>query len=216
LADARPLSDGQLKTLATLDARLVSRFAAEYMLKAPDREMPEAQSRYPSAAITLYGRLCEILATDGTREAAPGLRKAIHEGRFLPVEAPTPRGLPWMAVLAIARRDPWPQVESTLAELLDRTELLADHGFLTAGGTGTGAPSSPSAHRQSRVGPELAATAAGILLAGRGESPAAFGLASVDEPLLSHVGLTGYRFASPDARERIKAWWKRATAAEGE
>jgi hypothetical protein len=133
-----------------------------------------------------HGFLCEVLATDGTRAAIPGLLGAIRGGRFL---APTPQGpyqLPWIAALAIAARDPWPSVDGWLGGLVGRTDPLV------IGRSG---------------GPELGATAAGLLLTLEHEEPWQFGLAAAADPLFDAARLAGYRFLTSSARERVARWW---------
>ena len=52
-----------------------------------------------------------------------------------------------------------------------------------------------------------------MLLKRHGQSPGKFGLQAAAEPILSKYRIDGYRFAVPDAREKIFQWWKQRVAA---
>ena len=54
----------------------------------------------------------------GTKEAMPKLIEAIDNGNFLPPTSREPYHLQWLAALAIAQRDPWPEVDDWLAGLI--------------------------------------------------------------------------------------------------
>ncbi len=89
--------------------------------------------------------------------------------------------------MAIAGRDPWPEVDAWLAGRIDRTEPLV----LDRDG-----------------GPELGATAAAILLRRRRQTPSEFGLEPLTDPYFRNVNLLGYRFADEALRERVVRWWQ--------
>ena len=99
--------------------------------------------------------ICACLAAEGTKDAIPGLTKAIAQERFLPATNHAPYRLHWLAALSIAARDPWPEVDAWLADRIGQSEPLVG--------------SEASA-------PELGATAAALLLGRHGQSPGAFGL----------------------------------------
>ncbi len=203
LAAKQRLSLEELFLLEQLDPTEVSRFAGEYFLLVDDQPIPEdavktylgrpptpgyhsTGSLFDSVLASRHGMLCFRLAQDGTQAAMPNLLRALEKNRFLPPTAKAPHRLPWLAALAIAARDPWPGADAWLATLIEKTDALI---------VGREAP------------PEIGATAAAILLVRRGEEPPLFGLNVVGDPLLEHVGLTGYRFASPAARQRVWQWW---------
>lgn len=58
-----------------------------------------------------------------------------------------------------------------------------------------------------QLGPELGATAAGLLLTRHQEEPSQFGLAAANDPLFDAARLAGYRFPAASARERVERWW---------
>jgi hypothetical protein len=203
LAAKQRLSLEELFLLEQLDPAEVSRFAGQYFLAVEDQAIPEevieatmgrpampglerAARSLDAALASRHGFICYLLAIDGTKAALPELVTAIQKGRFLPPTPRTPRRLPWIAALAITSRDPWPGAEPWLAQTMGQTDALIagrDHA------------------------PELGATAAGILLAQHREEPLRFGLKEVEDPVLEHAGLTGYRFTTPEARRRVQQWW---------
>ncbi len=204
LAEKRPLSGKEILVAGQLDAGEVSRFVGKYFAAVDDRlpapeERAELAARLFTPALgglppptpnkeipSLHGLLCEQLAQRGTAEAAAGLLQAIRDKRFLPPGPHSPRRREWITLLAIARRDPWPELDTWLASLVDRTERLVEIPL---------------------DAPELGATAAALLLTRRGQDPLRFGLKAVDEVLLPVVDLVGYRFPSAQGSARIHAWW---------
>jgi hypothetical protein len=133
--------------------------------------------------------ICAVLATNGTKEAVPGLLEAIAHKRILPPTPEARSALPWLAALSIASRDPWPGVDAWLAGLVARRDLLV---------------------LRQDDGPELGATAARILLRRHDKPPGAFHVVpvatlSVD---LTDLHVEGYRFRRPDDAAQVQAWWK--------
>ena len=124
----------------------------------------------------------------GNHRAIPGLLEALDAGRFLPPTADAPYRLGWLAALAIAHRDPWPETDAWLARLLDREELLL---------------------QKSGNAPELAATAAALLVKRHQQDPAQFGLEPCGAEAFTDAGLTGYRFHSGANRQKVQQWWNR-------
>ncbi len=196
LAEKRLLSDSELGMLGQLDAHEVSRFASRYFLElekdgtvGEDFNQEASTSRnHLGSQNSCFGAICGQLALNGTREAVPGLLEAIRQRKFI---SPTPLGpyrLEWLAALSIAGRDPWPDVDSWLAENTDNQQtLLIDH--LEAA--------------------EIGATAAGVLLTRHGERPEAFGLQATVDSQLVDVKLTGFRYSAPEDVQRVRQWWKR-------
>jgi len=180
------LSEREIEMLAQLDAREASRFAGRYFNVIDDDPVlaADAEPGRPSR----HGMICLVLATDGTREAVPGLLEAIRRGRFLEPTSNPPYRLQWCAALAIAARDPWPGVEAWLASLLDRREALL-----------AGAPEDK---------PERGATAGGLLLARHRRPPDALGLRSTGPILDAQTQLQGFRFASDEAPRELRRWWE--------
>jgi hypothetical protein len=194
--DQKLLSDPELGMLAQLDAGEVSRFASRYFLEIEDGMVPEdlnQESSYSTSRKPLgnhnscFGAICGQLALDGTREAAPGLIEALRQKKFI---SPTPLGpyrLQWLAALAIALRDPWPDVDAWLLENADNQEnVIIDHAEAA----------------------EIGATAAGLLLLRHDARPEAFGLQGVVDAQLTELKLRGFRYSKPDGAEQVRRWWK--------
>jgi len=201
----KPLARADLILLAQLDFAEVSRFAGRFFLAVDDEplapeEQPFLNQYLPGSGrvnsvmqrigsrVSRHGLVAVIVAAEGTKEAIPGLLDAIEAGRFLPPATEPPRRFEWIAALAIAQRDPWPEVETWLRNLIARSVPLVERA---------------AAHP-----PDLGATAAGILLKRRQQDLSQFGLEAVPDDLLSEVGVSGYRFTSDQARAKAVAWAK--------
>lgn len=199
----KPLARDELILLAQLDYREVSRFAGLFFQTVDDEalapeELPFVNHYLPGSMrlnsvmqrvggrSSRHGVVAALLAAEGTKEAIPGLLEAIAAGRILAPSGEPPRRLEWIAALAIAGRDPWPEVNAWLGGLVGQAMPLVE-----------GADSAP----------DLGATAAGLLLKRHQEEPTRFGLETVNDELLTEAGLTGYRFPSADARQKVIAWW---------
>lgn len=207
LAAKRGLSSKELLVLWNLEAREVSRFIGSYVLAVDDRRLtdealaemvnrprakefagqpaPETFGEKP----TLHSVLCEQLAIRGTKEAFGGLWKAVQGGRILAPAAAGSKRLDWVALLAIAARDPWPGADAWLAGLVERREPLVIG---------------------QKQGAELGATAAAVLLASQGKKPEDFGLKSSGE-LLPELSLQGHCWESSEGPARVLQWWKQAS-----
>jgi len=212
LALRRPLDPTDVPVLAVLDSRELSRFAGRFFEVVDDRPLlenarenlpllqpgglPAPRPAYrpgvgpPNSAgwqLSQHRCLCVLLAANGTREAVPGLLKAIAAKRFLPPAPSTPEKLEWIAALAIAQRDPWPQADAWLGSLLGNTDALVI---------------------QQDAAPQLGATAAAILLERHREEPGQFGILPADDARFPTVRLAGYRFASREAQDKVQRWWR--------
>jgi hypothetical protein len=137
----------------------------------------------------------------GTRDVAPRLLEALHKQRFLPPQVEAPYDWPWIAPLCIAQRDPWPETDAWLAGLLDRREKLII-GLQADEETAPEQPSDKPAPL-----PELAATAAAMLLERHGQTPENFGLEAIGASALRNAGCTSYRFVTATARQQVIRWW---------
>ncbi len=195
LAEKRELSEPELVMLSQLDAKEVSRFAGQYFHLVRDKQLsspaPATGAYQHTDRPSRFGAICAQLASKGTKEAAPGLLEAIDKGRFLPPTSTAPYRFHWMAALAIALRDPWPQLDAWLAEKIPNTEVLVE-----------GRPN----------GPELGATAAAMLLKRFGQSPSQFGLQSAAEPMLMRLGVNGYRYSSKQSPTKVQQWWQKQSS----
>jgi hypothetical protein len=188
LAEKRELGERELAMLAQLDPKEVSRFAGKYFALVEDAPLGPVGRNHIGGRPSRGGMICTQLALDGTRDARAGVLEAIDRGRFLPPTPLAPYRLEWIAVLSIARRDPWPDVDQWLVGLLERTEPLREGR---------------------RDAPTLGASAAALLLLRHGRTPAEFGLAPAEDRLLSELHVTGHRFTSPEAPKRVHQWWQR-------
>ncbi|MHB8902450.1 MAG: hypothetical protein ACYC6Y_27125, partial [Thermoguttaceae bacterium] len=139
-----------------------------------------------TAGLSVHGMLCSWLADNGTREAVPGLLNAIERGRALPPTPEVPYRFDRLAALAIARRDPWTDVDAWLRSVMTRNEPLIDR-------TGDG--------------PQLGATAAAILLRRHGASPDSFGLVPCGDAIVRQCCAVGYRYAAVAGADQIAGWW---------
>jgi hypothetical protein len=191
LTDKRSLSEPELLMLDQLDSVEVSRFACRYFLLVDDSSTSRSGVRRLGGRPSRFGMICVRLAVDGRKEAMPGLVEAIAKNRFLPPSLLAPYRLELLAALSIAGRDPWPGVDAWLADHIAKSELLVE-GL------------SPAA--------ELGATAAALLLKRHGRKPSAYGLLPVEEALIEHLKVNGYRFGSKDARAKIEQWWQQEKA----
>jgi hypothetical protein len=195
LKTKKVLRDDEVGMLSQLDLDEVSRFAPRYFFLIEDTAADddlEFEADAPAARRTgkpsLFGSVCEQLALGGTREAAPGLLEAIRKKRFLPPTPQDPYQLPWIAALAIAHRDPWPSAEAWLAEVSSSKELLI---------------------KDQAGGPELAATAAALLLTRHNQSLKSFALRPVIDAKLGGLGVEGFRFTSVEGPQKFQDWWKK-------
>ncbi|MCR4415108.1 MAG: hypothetical protein NUV77_22030, partial [Thermoguttaceae bacterium] len=201
-----PLSISELNMLRQLDRDELSRFAGPFLAMVQDELVPEAEygtvpepllqiappaespriSKGHAGRPSRHGVLCELLATHGTREALPGLARAIESRRVLPPTERAPYRLDAIALLAIAARESSPESDAWLARWLDRPDPLV-----------AGADQAPA----------LGASAGALLLKRHGRSPLDFGLVEADDPFLAGVGVAGHRAASADALDRLRQWW---------
>ncbi|KKN42999.1 hypothetical protein LCGC14_0707520 [marine sediment metagenome] len=119
LKEKQELGIAELAMLAQFDPKVVSRFASEYFHLVDDKLLPREGLPLTVGRPSRFGIICARLAANGTRDAAPGLLKAIDKGRFLPPSSRSPYQLHWLAALSIARRDPWREADDWLAQVQD-------------------------------------------------------------------------------------------------
>jgi len=206
LADKRPLSEPELLMLEQLDPAEVSRFAGRYFLLVDDSGMSQSGVRRLGGRPSRFGMICARLAVDGGKDAMPGLAEAIAKNRFLPPTLLAPYRLEWLAALAIAARDPWPEVDAWLANCIDRRELLMEVKPGTA--TVLTHDSADGLIERKLFAIEVGATAAATLLNRHGQKPAEFGLLPTTEALMNHLHVDGYNFGGEEARKKVQKWWK--------
>ncbi len=173
----------------------VSRFAGHYLATMDDRRVESSGTvlvtipRQQAAAMegsSIHALLCSWLAQKGTQQAMPGLLEAIEKNRVLPPPQESPYRFDRLAALTIAARDPWPEVDQWLLDVVPQREGLV--------------------HDQVD-GPEQGATAAAILLRRHESNPSDFGLVECDGVTTKQYGLETYRYGSPDDPKRVTEWW---------
>jgi hypothetical protein len=185
--EKRPLTEPELLMLTQLDRKEASRFAGDFFLAVEDEPLPPGEQARFGGRPSRHGMLCGWLAVEGTKEAVPGLLKAIDQQRFLPPTSDSQYRLHLIAALAIAARDPWPDADRWLAGQVPRTDPLIE---------------------PKPDGPELGATAAAILLNRRGRQPSEFGVQWNPETPLQPPCINGCRFTSEEARQKVRRWWE--------
>lgn len=186
LNEKRVLDETRLMLLSQLDQRVVSSFAARYFTAVPNAPL---KSSFPELReqLTVHSGLCYMLTLLGTHEAAPALEQLARSGRLGKPVFESPYQMAWIAALAIAQRDPWPEIDSWLAGLIDQTTPLA-------------ANIDPP--------PQVGATAAALLLDRHGASTRPFGL-DASEIILGPCRFVGYRYGSEKDREDVARWWQK-------
>lgn len=201
--DPREVSRFAGRYLATVDDRTAVIQRAEYVgprvpLPPPEdgriatqsgggqEGEPPGLAPVPLDGPSIHGLLCSYLASKGTKEAVPGLLTAIEDNRLLAPSETRPYRFDRFAALAIAERDPWPDVDHWLARVLTRREELVLGQV---------------------AGPELGATAASILLRRHGGRLDDFDLIATDDVFARPYGLECYRWKTSDAPRKVADWW---------
>jgi hypothetical protein len=194
VAQQRALDQTQVLILAQLDPSVVSEFVGRYFRMVPNQRLFSSTTELQHQ-LTVHAGICYVLARVGTREAVPALEQLARSGRLGKASFENPYQMAWIAALAIAQRDPWPQVDPWLASLVDQDTPLA---------ISVDPP------------PQLGATAAATLLDRHGLSTRAFGLEATNDVLIGQYRFIGYRFASAKDRQDVGRWWqKQKHAPEG-
>ncbi len=188
LEEKRSLTEPELVMLGQLDPKEVSLFSGKFLAVVEDELLPTTGRSRFGGRPSRHAMLCGWLACFGTKEAVPGLLKAIDEGRFLPPTSEARYRLHLIAALSIAGRDPWPTVDNWLADQVGHTDLLVE---------------------QRTNGPEFGATAAALLLKRHRKTGATFGLRQVPDAQLRALRVDGHRFVSDDSPKKVLDWWKR-------
>ena len=220
IAQKRLPDDNQLATLRELDAHEVSRFASRVFTTMKDgpvevdfeQEVPFSQRPgWFGGRNSCFAAICAQLLTTGTREAAPGLVAALRQKKFRQPTPAEPYRLPWLAAFAIARRDPWPDVDAWLAENLDNPQTIAlDHdqsGHRLRWATETpGTKGSLTGYSEETA--TIGAMAAALLARRHACRPAALGLLRTSDKQMEALKLYRYSNGKPADIERVRQWWK--------
>lgn len=186
LAQKRLLTVREIDTFQYLDPIEASRFIEPYLSTIND-ERYEDGSPTSFGNGSLHGWFAYQMTNVGTPEAGRGLAAAIDKGRFLEPTAVKPYRVEWAAVLDLARMAPWPDVDRWLADHLDRKEALKIDEPESA---------------------DIGASCAALLLERHSVDPASFDLEHCEFDELIDLEQPGYRFAKPEGRESVKAWWR--------
>jgi len=185
LADKRQLGELDLLMLEQLESQVVSKFAGPYFLAVDDRPLTQLVNRIEGRSI--HNSLAYTLAMIGTHEAIPGIEQALAKKRIIPPTNDNPWSMAHIAMLTIARRDPWKEVDAWLAAAVAREIPLV-------------ANLDPS--------PDFGATAAAILLARHEVATKDYNLEPANDIIFERLGLPGYRFSDPSGRREVLRWWK--------
>ena len=186
MAEKKIFTENELAMLEQLDPEVFSSFVGPYFQAVADRPIKRGDISLTGQP-TLHTAICYMLAQFGTREALPGLEKAIADKRIAPPTPEAPYLMTWIAALAIAEHDPGDETDEWLASLIGRDEPL----ILTI---------QPTAN--------LGATAAAMLLRRMDVDIGTFGLQVDPDNFFNRFGLTGFRFMSPEKRDEVLRWWK--------
>lgn len=195
-----PIDEQSLSMIMQFNPREVSRFAGRYLATVDDRRVviqTTVGTTPPDNAVisrdgpSIHGLLCSWLASKGTQDAVPGLLDAIEKNRMLPPTETSPCRFDLFAALAIAQRDPWPNVDRWLADVIDRT--------------------TPVVVGQDE-NPELGASAATLLLRRHGGNQNDFDLIPCGDGYARRYGLLAYRYGTPDAPQKVADWWQKRQA----
>ena len=196
IAARKSINERQILLMGTLDPATVSRQIGEYFLAVDDRRSEQAAEGFFPDDTRHFAKLCIVLGNIGTREAAPGLLKAIEKDRFLPPAAGEER-LEWAALLAIAARDPWDGLDAWLLDQVASDVQISRY----------------SVEENSEWDATLGACAAALFLKRRGLEPEDHGLrALVFRRAVNYV--PWYRFHKPADRERFLQVWARTPLGE--
>ncbi len=187
LANQQVLSESHVLLLGSLDPGTVSRFVGPYFKAVPDHRLLALTSDL-AGQLTIDGGICYMLTQMGTHEAVPALEQLARSGQLGKPSFDGPFRIAWIAALAIAQRDPWPQVDQWLATLIDDNTPLVTNV-------------DPS--------PELGATAAALLLDRQGVSTRPFGLELVGQTVVERFRFSPYRFLSAKDHEDVRRWWEK-------
>lgn len=182
----RAMSEREAAMLPQLDPGVLSSGIGEYFAKVDDAPCPADAEFNVIGQTSRHAMVCWTLALFGNRDAGPAILKAIETGRFLPRSPTAPFDLPMIAALAIASRDPWQDVDVWLAGLLDRNDLLI---------------------LDQNAGPQLAASAAAVLLERAGAPLSDFDLQPIDDAHLQQLGCPAYRFSDAEGAKKVQRWW---------
>jgi hypothetical protein len=187
VAKERVLTAADVLPLVLLDRGVVSQFAGKFFAAIDDSPLAQSNGRLMVGHTSTHGAVCYALALVGTKDAAVGIQKAVTDKRILPSTDSSPYELPTIALLAIAHRDPWQNVDAWLGAAIEQDQPLVTNV---------------------EPAPDMAATAAAILFE-RYQTPLSnFGLIPQAESFCNQAGLNVYRFGSEEDRQRVIKWWK--------
>lgn len=185
--DKRHLREVDIVMLSQLDPETVSAVADKYFEAVPDQSLGQAE--YASGPYlgpgqrTEHDAVCYVLAKIGTHTAQAALEREAARRQLDPDAMP----LAQLALLAIAQRDPWPEVDAWLADLVAK-----EQPFVISPGQKA----------------DLGATAAALLLSRHGVPAEWYELEALDSATLESLGITPHRFKQPEKRAEVLRWWR--------
>ena len=195
-----PIDEQALSMIMQFPPRDVSRFAGRYLATVDDRRVviqstvgitPPDNAVISRDGPSIHGLLCSWLASKGTQDAVLGLLTAIEKNRALPPTETSPCRFDLLAALAIAQRDPWPDADRWLADVLSRSDPIV---------VGQGHD------------PELGASAASILLRRYDGGLSDFDLIECGNGYARRFGLLAYRYGTPEGPHKVARWWSKRQA----
>ncbi len=181
------LDETHVMMLMQLDPGAVSRFAGRYFQKVPDQPMAASSGGLTGQA-TLHTVIAAVLVMVGTHEAVPALERLARSEATPKPDHDNPFDIAWIAALAIAQRDPWPEVDDWLASLIDEKQPLV---------------------LNAETVPELGGTAAGLLLERHQMSPYMFDLEPAGNDAFDRSSFAGFRFTSDKGHKAVRQWWEK-------
>jgi hypothetical protein len=179
------LDETHVMMLMQLDPGAVSRFVGPYFQNVPDQPMAASSGGLTGQA-TLHTVIAAVLVMVGTHEAVPALERLARLEATPKPNHDNPFAIAWIAALAIAQRDPWPEVDDWLASLIDKKQPLV---------------------LNAETVPELGGTAAGLLLQRHQMSPYTFDLEPAGNDAFDRSSFAGFRFTNDEGRKAVHQWW---------
>ena len=179
LAERRLLTVREIGMLAFVDPQELSRMVGPYLSNVADERPSETSPSF-------HELFCVIVARTATSEAGPALVAAVESGRIKPADDGQSLRLDLLSLLNLAARAPWRDLDTWLAERIDRTDPIDIADGAAA---------------------DFGASAAALLVRRASEEPSEFGLerSAIHFEALDDVA---FRFSRPTGRDEVRRWWR--------
>jgi hypothetical protein len=200
LSGERKLTDTDIGVLLTLDRAVVDQFATDFLQQVKDEPLENRLGNLPGGRISQHGTICYVLARRGGKKSADAILAALAEKRILPPHARGAHDVPYIALLAIAKRDAWQDADKWLAELVERERPLVTAAAWDELARDIEQVDEQSVDNQPGQTPDAGATAAAVLAQRLGVPVESLGLVEQRDELCMSLGLLTYRFESSSAR----------------